>query len=112
MRQRAYLLLALVCLAVLVYLLARPQRSFQTQAQAQPAAQAAVPHRREQSATSSAEPAPREQASALAAIVDPGSFNRRLRCTQYRSLYGSRVSPQVLSLLCERRPLEAVKILI
>jgi hypothetical protein len=41
----------------------------------------------------------------------PQSFSYRLRCSQRRQVFGHLLSPDVLSLLCDRRPLDAVKVL-
>jgi len=43
---------------------------------------------------------------------EPQSFNHRLRCTQYRAFFGSLVASEVLSLLCARQPLDALKLLV
>jgi hypothetical protein len=40
-----------------------------------------------------------------------GSIAQRLRCTHYRRSLGRRLPQDVLSLLCDRRPLDAVKLL-
>jgi hypothetical protein len=46
--------------------------------------------------------------------ADPDSknFARRLRCANYRPWLGRTVPPEALALLCDRRPLEALQILV
>jgi hypothetical protein len=41
----------------------------------------------------------------------PQSFSHRLRCTQYHQAFGHQLSPEVLSLLCDRKALDALKVL-
>jgi hypothetical protein len=41
----------------------------------------------------------------------PQSFSHRLRCTAYHRQFGHLLAPEPLSLLCDRKPLEAVKML-
>ena len=57
---------------------------------------------------------PRVETPATAARTDdsPRSFNRRLRCTGWRSSLPRSTSPEVLTALCDRRPLAALKILL
>jgi hypothetical protein len=43
---------------------------------------------------------------------DTRAFLQRLRCVNYRAWLGSATSPEALALLCQRRPLEALQILI
>jgi hypothetical protein len=38
-------------------------------------------------------------------------FTQRVRCTEYRRAFGLQLPPDILSLLCDRRPLDAVKLL-
>jgi hypothetical protein len=39
----------------------------------------------------------------------PASFSHRLRCTQYRQAFGHQLSPDLITLLCDRKPLDALK---
>jgi hypothetical protein len=41
----------------------------------------------------------------------PQSFSHRLRCTWYRRQFGHLLAPDTLLLLCDRKPLEAVKMM-
>ena len=41
----------------------------------------------------------------------PQSFSRRLRCTGYRRIFGHALDAKAVQLLCDRKPLEALKIL-
>jgi hypothetical protein len=43
--------------------------------------------------------------------MPPQSFSQRLRCTAYHRQFGHLLAPEPLSLLCDRKPLEAVKML-
>jgi hypothetical protein len=43
--------------------------------------------------------------------ADTHSFNHRLRCAQLRFFYGRMAPPDALALLCEGKPLSALKIL-
>jgi TPR repeat protein len=60
------------------------------------------------SRTKSAEP----PVGAAPSAPTPVEFVRRLRCTQYRPLLSGQVPEEVLTLLCQGRPLEAARVLV
>jgi TPR repeat protein len=58
-------------------------------------------------------PAPAAPRAEVARTDAPsGAFNRRLRCTQARFFLGRTAPPEVLTALCDRKPLSALRILV
>jgi hypothetical protein len=111
--QKHLLLVGLVGLLALAYLFPRFDRSNRTHAVALPERHAGAWPRGEPTATAATAPdAP--GAGEQLTPVDPDSKNfvRRLRCANYRAWLGRTVPPEALALLCDRRPLEALQILL
>jgi hypothetical protein len=108
--QKHLLLVGLVGLLALAYLFPRFDRSNRTHAVALPERHAGAWPRGEPTATAPGAPGAGEQVTP----VDPDSKNfvRRLRCANYRAWLGRTVPPEALALLCDRRPLEALQILL
>jgi hypothetical protein len=114
-RQKRLLLVVLAAQLALAWLFPRFDRSNRTHAVALPERHAS---RRPQGDPSANAPTPAtpglpgddEQMNP----VDPDSKNfvRRLRCANYRPWLGRTVPPEALALLCDRRPLEALQILV
>ncbi len=107
-RRQTYLLLVFVCAVAFFYVLTRFGFQWRTQ---RPAVNATVLHSQQPIATSPAEPLPHASFSTPRTDHEPQSFNHRLRCIQYRAMLGDLAAPEVLALLCNRKPLDALKIL-
>jgi hypothetical protein len=108
-RRRHPLLVPLLCALALVYVLARFGPVFWIHRTSR--ATATETHRQQRIATTSAAPLAATSDDPPRTDHEPQSFNHRLRCTQYRTSFGHHISPEVLLLLCDRKPLEALKIL-
>ncbi|TLY66193.1 MAG: hypothetical protein E6K47_13790 [Gammaproteobacteria bacterium] len=109
-RTLALLLLVLFGVAVLLHVLRSPTL------------QPAAPRTSATGTSVQRLPPPIRAAPASAPAVSPAEaariddsaarFNRRLRCTQARLLLGRTAPPEVLAALCDRKPLNALKILL
>jgi hypothetical protein len=101
-------LLIVSAAAILVWLLVRPAQPPVPQRVSAPATTAG--NGRPPPAAASPAASLRSSADTAAFTHGAGSFNQRLRCTQARFFYKRVASPEVLALLCERRPLKVLQI--
>jgi hypothetical protein len=114
-RQKRLLLVVLAALSILAGLFLRFDRSKRTHTVALPEPHASrwpqgVPAANAPTAATPGLPGDGGQMNP----ADPESKNfvRRLRCANYRPWLGRNVPPAALALLCDRRPLEALQVLI
>jgi hypothetical protein len=111
-RQKRLLLVVLAALLTLAGLFSHFDRSNRTHAVALPERHASrwpqgVPSANAPTAATPGLPGDDEQMN-----PDSKNFVRRLRCANYRPWLGRSVPPAALDLLCDRRPLEALQVLI
>jgi hypothetical protein len=114
-RQKRLLLVVLAALLALAWLFPRFDRSNRTHAVALPERHASRWPQGEPSsnAPTAATPGlPGDDEQMIPVDPDSKNFVRRLRCANYRPWLGRSVPPAALALLCDRRPLEALQVLI